>query len=84
MATKHAKTGQPATPGAAEPAADAPIVRAGPACLRVSARVDGFRRCGRAWPASGAVVATADFSDAQVATLLADPDLVVAEVLAPE
>ncbi len=48
--------------------------------LRVAARVDGFRRCGRAWPASGDTVAKADFTQEQIERLMADPDLVVTEV----
>ena len=48
--------------------------------LRVAARVDGFRRCGRAWPASGDTVAKSAFTADQVARLLTDPDLVVTEV----
>lgn len=53
---------------------------AGKTHLRVAARVDGFRRCGRAWPASGDTVAKADFTPEQVDRLMADPDLVVTEV----
>lgn len=57
-----------------------PPVAAEKTHLRVAARRDGFRRCGRAWPAAGVTVAKADFTDAQISTLLADPDLVATEV----
>ncbi len=57
----------------------APVVSA-KTHLRVAARVDGFRRCGRAWPASGDTVAKSAFTADQVARLLTDPDLVVTEV----
>lgn len=57
-----------------------PPVATGKTHLRVAARVDGFRRCGRAWPASGTTVPKSGFDDDQVARLLADPDLVVTEV----
>lgn len=52
--------------------------------LRISARIDGFRRCGRAWPGSGVTVAKRDFSDDDIARLKAEPELVVVEVEAPE
>ncbi|THF60909.1 HI1506-related protein [Pseudothauera rhizosphaerae] len=45
--------------------------------LRVRARRDGFRRCGRAWPAKGVTVGVDQFTEDQVARLLADPDLMV-------
>jgi hypothetical protein len=48
--------------------------------LRISARVDGFRRCGRAWPASGVTVDASEFTEEQIATLKAEPNLVVTEV----
>jgi hypothetical protein len=57
-----------------------PPVLTGKTHLRVAARVDGFRRCGRAWPASGDTVAKSAFTADQVARLLTDPDLVVTEV----
>lgn len=55
-------------------------IEAHPGRLHVAARVDGFRRCGRAWPASGAVVARADFGDDDIARLKAEPELIVADL----
>jgi hypothetical protein len=46
-------------------------------CLSVSAKTAGFRRAGRAWPAEPVIVPVSDFDDAQLAMLLADPELVV-------
>lgn len=48
--------------------------------LRVTARVDGFRRCGRAWSASGDTVHKSDFSAEQLEILKNEPGLVVTEV----
>lgn len=66
---------------AAAPAAqtEAALASAGAGVsLRVAARTDGFRRCGRAWPAAGIVVAglAEDMAD----RLRAEPELVVTEV----
>ena len=46
-----------------------------PARFRVTARHDGFRRCGRAWPAAGVVVAAGEFTGEQWAMLLAETTL---------
>lgn len=48
--------------------------------LHVAARVDGFRRCGRAWPATGMIVERAEFSDDDIARLKAEPELIVADL----
>jgi competence protein ComEA len=48
--------------------------------LRVRARRDGFRRCGRAWPAAGVTVAADDFSDDELARLLGEPMLEVTAI----
>ncbi len=48
--------------------------------LHICARVDGFRRCGRAWPAAGVVVPMADFSADDLSRLRAEPELIVVEV----
>lgn len=45
--------------------------------LRIISRRDGFRRCGRAWSAAGAVVDSADFSPEELERLRADPVLIV-------
>ena len=47
--------------------------------LKITAKRDGFRRAGRAW--TGETTVSADkFSDAQIAALKAEPNLVVEEV----
>ena len=46
--------------------------------LAVTARTAGFRRGGRAWPATPTVVAVKDLSEAQLAAILSEPNLVVA------
>lgn len=51
--------------------------------LRVTAKHDGFRRCGRAWPASGVEVSADDFTDAEIERLVAEPELVVVPVFGP-
>lgn len=79
VATPDAPEGIAPATAVAPPPPDAAEV-AGKTHLRVAARVDGFRRCGRAWPASGDTVAKADFTPGQVERLMADPDLVVTEV----
>jgi hypothetical protein len=48
--------------------------------LHIAARHAGFRRCGRAWPASGVTVPASDFSAAEIACLHAEPELVVVAV----
>lgn len=48
--------------------------------LRVSAKVAGFRRAGRAWPVDPVVVPLADLTSDQIGQLLAEPKLVVTTV----
>lgn len=48
--------------------------------LRIAAKVDGFRRCGRAWPADGVEVDPNDFSDDELARLKGEPELTVTEI----
>lgn len=55
-----------------------------PTYLHVAARVDGFRRCGRAWPAAGVVVSAAEFTADDLDRLRAETMLVVVEVTAPQ
>lgn len=50
--------------------------------LHIAARIDGFRRCGRTWPADGVVVPMADFSADDIERLRAEPELVVVDVVA--
>lgn len=52
--------------------------------LHVRAVHDGFRRCGRAWPAAGAMVSVDEFSEAEVERLLNDPDLMVTPACDPQ
>lgn len=51
--------------------------------LRVTAKHDGFRRCGRAWPASGVEVSAEDFTDTEIERLVTEPELVVVPVFGP-
>lgn len=61
----------------AKPKADSPTH------LRVAARRDGYRRCGRAWPLAGVEVPLAELSDDTVSRLSADPGLTVEWVRRP-
>lgn len=45
--------------------------------VRVVAKRDGFRRAGRAWPASGAVVKRSEMTKKQLDELCAEPALVI-------
>lgn len=49
--------------------------------LLVTARVDGFRRAGRAWPAAGVTVDISDFDDEQITALMSEPMLIVHPVV---
>lgn len=71
-----------ASAGASEPGEDSHSGQAGGPVvkLRVAARVNGFRRCGRAWPAAGVTVSADEFSAEEIETLKHDPELVVTEV----
>ncbi|HRQ57658.1 MAG TPA: hypothetical protein PLN31_09575 [Azoarcus taiwanensis] len=51
--------------------------------LHVRALRDGFRRCGRAWPAAGVEVPAEDFSDEEITRLLNEPLLAVMPVCRP-
>ena len=46
--------------------------------IHVTARREGFRRAGRAWPAGGTIVDTDNFTDEELDQLAAEPQLVVA------
>lgn len=61
---------------------DAKAQDAPPAQVRllVRARVAGFRRAGRAWPAEPVMVAASEFTAEQIARLNAEPMLVVEEL----
>ena len=59
---------QPDTPAALEPSEM-------PTHIEVSAFVDGFRRCGRAWSAEKTVVSLDNFRPAQIQALLWDANL---------
>lgn len=48
--------------------------------LRISAKVDGFRRAGRAWRVAPTDVPLSEFDKAQIAALYDEPQLVVADV----
>lgn len=48
--------------------------------LIVTARTDGFRRAGRAWSSEPTEVEVAALSEAQIAALLAEPELAVVVV----
>ncbi len=60
--------------------AAATLVKEGPETvtrLSVCAKQAGFRRAGRAWPAIDTIVDADEFTDEQMAQLLAEPMLVV-------
>ncbi|BCB26471.1 hypothetical protein SKTS_13570 [Sulfurimicrobium lacus] len=71
-----------ASAGTSEPGEDSHSGQAAEpvAMLRVAARVNGFRRCGRAWPSAAVTVPASDFSGEQIDILKRDPELVVTEV----
>lgn len=46
----------------------------------IAARTDGFRRCGRAWPAAGVEVAAEDLAEGDIERLRAESELVVTPV----
>lgn len=46
--------------------------------VTVTAKADGFRRCGRRWSAAATTVPAAEFTTKQLAELKAEPSLVVA------
>lgn len=48
--------------------------------FHIAARTDGFRRCGRAWPAAGVEVAVEDLAEGDIERLLAEPELVVTPI----
>lgn len=48
--------------------------------FRIAALTDGFRRCGRAWPAAGVEVAAEDLAEGDIERLLAEPELVVTPI----
>lgn len=48
--------------------------------LIVSAKVEGFRRAGRAWSKSAETISVEDFTEAQIDALFAEPMLAVAFV----
>lgn len=47
---------------------------------RIAARTDGFRRCGRAWPAAGVEVAVEDLAEGDLDRLRAERELVVTPI----
>lgn len=49
----------------------------------VRASADGYRRCGRAWPAAGVEVSVDDFTAAELERLFRDPGLLVLPVCRP-
>lgn len=44
--------------------------------LHVTAKVDGFRRGGRAWPKTETIVPASEFTPEQLAAILAEPRLI--------
>ena len=48
--------------------------------FHIAARTDGFRRCGRAWPAAGVTVAVEDLAEGDIERLLAERELVVTPI----
>lgn len=78
---KVGKAGQAGAALASPSPAPAPAVAAG-RLLSVRAVREGFRRAGRAWSVEPVTVAAAEFTPEQLAQILAEPLLVVAEVIA--
>ncbi|GHU38483.1 hypothetical protein AGMMS50256_37840 [Betaproteobacteria bacterium] len=85
MATKKTAIKEPDAPAA--PVADpVPVSAPGPNVppavpllnhLWIRARRDGFRRAGQAWPLDWVKVLASDFTEPQIASLLAEPLLEV-------
>lgn len=48
--------------------------------LKISARVEGFRRGGRAWSIAPTVVALEQFTEEQLDQILTEPNLIVSDV----
>lgn len=48
--------------------------------FHIAALTDGFRRCGRAWPAAGVEVAVGDLAEGDLDRLRAESELVVTPV----
>ena len=48
--------------------------------FHVAARTDGFRRCGRAWPAAGITIAVEDLAEGDIERLFAERELVVTPI----
>ena len=70
-----APTPDPALAGLAGGDAGDPVTH-----YRIAAHTNGFRRCGRAWPAAGVEVAVADLAEGDIERLLAERELVVTPV----
>jgi len=75
-ATLHETGKQSDDTKAVPPAGAEPVAQS----LIVTARVDGFRRAGRAWSASLQTVSAAEFTAEQIKALLAEPMLDVVVV----
>lgn len=48
--------------------------------FHIAGRTDGFRRCGRAWPAAGVEVAAEDLAEGDLERLRAESELVVTPI----
>jgi hypothetical protein len=48
--------------------------------IRVVAKVDGFRRAGRAWPKAGTDLPASSLKKAELAALRAEPKLTVTDI----
>lgn len=81
-ATVSEKTGD--SPARGERTGDAAVKSSAPVAdkLIVSSRTQGFRRAGRAWGTAPETVEAAEFTDAQIEALLAEPMLAVVVVAA--
>ena len=69
--TKPKTQEQSATPQAADGSAGEPAIKS----LTVTAKVDGFRRAGRAWHKTAETVSVNAFTEEQIDALLLDPML---------
>lgn len=50
------------------------------AAIRVTAKVDGFRRAGRSWSTAGDLIQVADLGEGQLQALRDDPALIVQDL----
>jgi hypothetical protein len=57
-----------------------PVGDRGPAMVRITSKIDGFRRAGRAHSATPTTVPASDFTDTELDALRGEPMLTVEDV----